>query len=157
MISFDGHISNAGRRRRFGRRFFRICPHTHGCGFRRVGVTCVFADDEAPRKAVSDAREVADVLGVEHIVKDCTKRFSCNVVDPFVQAYAAAKRRARAWSATDVRIPLFGGGRYGGLHFVARALCERGPSQRTARRRAPRFLRRTNPICCQRCKTSSPD
>lgn len=60
-------------------------------GFDVVGVTCVFVDDEASRKAVSDAREVADVLGVEHIVKDCTKRFSCNVVDPFVQAYAAGK------------------------------------------------------------------
>lgn len=60
-------------------------------GFDVVGVTCIFVDDEASEKAVFDARAVADILGIEHIVKDCTKRFSCNVVDPFVRTYAAGK------------------------------------------------------------------
>lgn len=60
-------------------------------GFDVVGVTCVFVDDEATRHAVADARAVADMLGIAHVVKDCTERFSCTVVDPFVEAYASGE------------------------------------------------------------------
>lgn len=96
MISFDGHISNAASRRvalgmSGGVDSSASARMLMDAGFDVIGVTCVFIDDEASEKAVSDAREVADVLGIEHVVKDCTKRFSCNVVEPFVQTYAAGK------------------------------------------------------------------
>lgn len=60
-------------------------------GFKVIGVTCVFVDDEHTQAAVADARSVACALGIEHVVKDCTQRFSCNVVNPFVDEYAAGR------------------------------------------------------------------
>lgn len=60
-------------------------------GFDVVGVTCVFVDDENARAAVADARCVAEKLGIEHVTKDCTRRFSCSVIDPFVDEYAAGR------------------------------------------------------------------
>lgn len=60
-------------------------------GFQVVGVTCVFVDDEHAQEAVADARSVADALGIEHVVKDCTQRFSCSVVNPFVEEYGAGR------------------------------------------------------------------
>ena len=58
-------------------------------GFSVVGVTCVFVDDASNQHAVNDARRVADSLGIPLMVKDCTGRFACNVVRPFVDAYAS--------------------------------------------------------------------
>lgn len=60
-------------------------------GFDVVGVTCVFVDDENTCRAVEDARMVAERLGVPHVVKDCTDRFACAVVDPFVDEYAQGR------------------------------------------------------------------
>lgn len=60
-------------------------------GLEVIGVTCVFINDEASQKAVEDARCVAEMLGIQHEVKDCTATFSCQVVDAFVSEYAAGR------------------------------------------------------------------
>lgn len=60
-------------------------------GFDVLGVTCVFVDDDNARAAVADAQSVACALGIEHVVKDCTDRFSCTVINPFVDEYAAGR------------------------------------------------------------------
>lgn len=60
-------------------------------GLEVIGVTCVFVDDDASRKAIEDARCVAEMLGIQHEVKDCTAAFSCQVIDAFVSEYAAGR------------------------------------------------------------------
>lgn len=60
-------------------------------GFDVLGVTCMFTDDAHTRQAIADARDVADRLGIPHVVKDCTQRFACSVVDAFVGEYAAGR------------------------------------------------------------------
>lgn len=60
-------------------------------GLEVIGVTCVFVDDDASRKAIEDARCVAEILGIQHEVKDCTAVFSCQVIDAFVSEYAAGR------------------------------------------------------------------
>ena len=60
-------------------------------GFDVVGVTCIFVDDENARQAAEDARVVAEKLGISHVLKDCTHRFACNVVDSFVEEYASGR------------------------------------------------------------------
>lgn len=58
-------------------------------GFEVLGVTCVFIDDEKSAAAVADAAAVAQHLGIEHVVRDCTELFEREVVEPFCATYAA--------------------------------------------------------------------
>lgn len=60
-------------------------------GFEVVGVTCIFVDDDNARQAAEDARVVAEKLGIPHVLKECTHRFACNVVDSFVEEYASGR------------------------------------------------------------------
>ncbi len=53
-----------------------------------MGVTCVFQRDEASARSVRDAAATCCRLGVEHVVRDCTRLFSREVVEPFVRSYA---------------------------------------------------------------------
>lgn len=56
-------------------------------GYRVVGVTCRFCDDEATAAAERDARAVCDRLGIRHAVFDATEPFERCVVGPFVADY----------------------------------------------------------------------
>lgn len=57
-------------------------------GYEVVGVTCLFADDGASKAAVRDARAVADLLGVEHVVFDARDMFAERVIRAFADGYA---------------------------------------------------------------------
>lgn len=57
-------------------------------GFEVIGVTCVFIDNEQSRRAADDAREVASLLGVKHVVRECCELFSAAVIRPFIESYA---------------------------------------------------------------------
>lgn len=57
-------------------------------GYAVVGVTCRFQDDAAARRAEDDAAAVCARLGIDHAVVDATGLFECEVVSPFVEAYA---------------------------------------------------------------------
>lgn len=57
-------------------------------GYEVVGITCIFVDDEKSRSAVADAASVAEKLNIEHHAYDCTERFECQVIQPFVDEYA---------------------------------------------------------------------
>lgn len=58
-------------------------------GYRAVGVTCRFCDDEATAAAERDARAVCERLGIRHAVFDATEPFERCVAAPFVSDYAA--------------------------------------------------------------------
>ncbi|MEG0322358.1 MAG: tRNA 2-thiouridine(34) synthase MnmA, partial [Raoultibacter sp.] len=58
-------------------------------GFEVLGVTCLFTDDAKSQAAVRDAAAVCALLGIKHEVSDCTSLFGCEVVDAFVESYAA--------------------------------------------------------------------
>lgn len=57
-------------------------------GHEVVGVTCRFQDGEAQRANEADAAAVCARLGIAHAVHCCEEAFECQVVRPFVQAYA---------------------------------------------------------------------
>lgn len=57
-------------------------------GYEVVGVTCLFQDDEASKRAATDAAAVCACLGIEHVVWLCESAFEQCVIDPFVHAYA---------------------------------------------------------------------
>lgn len=58
-------------------------------GYEVLGVTCVFVDTPQAWEAAEDAKAVAERIGIELVVRDCTELFSREVVCPFVEAYAA--------------------------------------------------------------------
>lgn len=58
-------------------------------GFEVLGITCLFTDDAKSRAAVNDAASVCELLGIEHVVSDCTNLFGCEVIDAFIESYAA--------------------------------------------------------------------
>lgn len=57
-------------------------------GYRVVGVTCRFCDDEAADRGVRDARKTCEFLGIPHVVYKATQAFEQNIIAPFVHAYA---------------------------------------------------------------------
>ena len=57
-------------------------------GYEVVGVTALFLDSEDARSAARDAANVCKLLGIQHLVRDCTANFECEVVTPFVKGYA---------------------------------------------------------------------
>lgn len=57
-------------------------------GHEVVGVTCRFVDSPAQRQNERDAAAVCEQLGIPHAVHCCEQEFECQVVRPFVQAYA---------------------------------------------------------------------
>lgn len=56
-------------------------------GYEVVGVTCSFEDDERARRGAAEARAVSDLLGIEHVVRDCSEAFRRRVIEPFVRDY----------------------------------------------------------------------
>ncbi|MEG1097960.1 MAG: tRNA 2-thiouridine(34) synthase MnmA [Raoultibacter sp.] len=58
-------------------------------GHQVLGVTCLFLPTKEARAAALDAAAVCKLLGIEHVIRDCTGVFSSCVVDPFVSDYAA--------------------------------------------------------------------
>lgn len=57
-------------------------------GYEVVGVTCRFQDTPAADANAADAATVCEVLGISHKERVCTDVFRCEVVEPFVAAYA---------------------------------------------------------------------
>ncbi len=56
-------------------------------GYKVIGVTFRFWDDENAQKHLFDARETAQELGIEHFIYDARDKFQIQVVDYFVQEY----------------------------------------------------------------------
>jgi tRNA-specific 2-thiouridylase len=72
----------------------------HQAGYETIGVTLRLYDDNgAPKRAgaccggddARDARAVADKLGIAHYVLDWASQFRANVIDDFVDEYAAGR------------------------------------------------------------------
>lgn len=57
-------------------------------GYEVVGVTCLFTDHEKSHAAVLDARGVCELLGIEHVVWECSDAFEREVVGSFAEGYA---------------------------------------------------------------------
>ncbi len=57
-------------------------------GYEVLGVTCLFSDGPSSEAAIEDARAVAEVLGIRHIVRDCRALFERCVVREFARGYA---------------------------------------------------------------------
>ncbi|MDR3151639.1 MAG: tRNA 2-thiouridine(34) synthase MnmA [Holosporaceae bacterium] len=57
-------------------------------GFEVIGCTFKMFDSEGSKKAVADAQQVANFLGVQHEVVDCRDDFKKYVMDYFIDSYS---------------------------------------------------------------------
>ncbi len=57
-------------------------------GYRVIGVTCRFVDDEASADAVKNAEMVCRHLGIDHFVYDARALFEAQVINPFCRLCA---------------------------------------------------------------------
>ena len=58
-------------------------------GYEVIGATMKMWKDT--EKAIEDAKEVCNKLGIEHHVIDCTEKFRCHVINKFISEYENAK------------------------------------------------------------------
>lgn len=56
-------------------------------GFEVHGVTFKLFDSENSKKAIKDAKKVAEAIGIHHFVLDLTREFKSSVIDYFVSEY----------------------------------------------------------------------
>ncbi|MCL2826442.1 MAG: tRNA 2-thiouridine(34) synthase MnmA [Eggerthellaceae bacterium] len=56
-----------------------------------LGDTAATATGDVAATATGDAKAVCDLLGIEHVVVDCTAEFEETVVSPFVRAYESGQ------------------------------------------------------------------
>ena len=56
-------------------------------GYNIVGATMRLIDDEKTEKAINDAKEVCQKLGIKHYVFDLTKEFKEIVINNFIESY----------------------------------------------------------------------
>ncbi|MCD8315820.1 MAG: tRNA 2-thiouridine(34) synthase MnmA, partial [Eggerthellaceae bacterium] len=57
-------------------------------GYEVVGATLRMCDSPESEKSISDAKAVAEKLGIEHLVIDARNDFETNVIEPFIEGYA---------------------------------------------------------------------
>lgn len=61
-------------------------------GYEVIGCTMnLWNQNEEENKAIIDAKEVCEKLGIEHYVLNCEDEFKCHVVDQFIREYTNAR------------------------------------------------------------------
>lgn len=60
-------------------------------GYNIVGATMRLIDDEKTEKAINDAKEVCQKLGIKHYVFDLTKEFKEIVINNFIESYKSGQ------------------------------------------------------------------
>ena len=56
-------------------------------GYKVIGITMKLIDDEKTKQSIKDAREVCNILGIEHYVVDLQKEFKDIVINNFLESY----------------------------------------------------------------------